>query len=145
MLVGSVVVSSQALAPGEVFQFGGEPQPSERNLAAYFARSPVAFLGTVDSVSAQLLAAPDGTPTVFTRITFRPVEFIKGSAPTGSGTFDVWRWGGSYRETPNGREPVRPVAVAQRLQPDTRYFVAVTTIPGYPSLDGRFVLNGDDT
>src|SRR5206468_980827 len=53
--------------------------------------------------------------------------------------------GGSYVETSTGRQPLRPAHIAQLLEPGSLYFVAVTTIEGYPSLSGRHVLNGNDT
>ena len=141
-----VTGQTQERLPGEIIQYTGDKEPSNPDLRVFFATTKLAFLGTIDRIAPVVLAAPDGQETLFTRMTFKPTEFIKGLPPaTFAGTFDVWRWGGSYVETPNGLRPVRPVAVAERLQRDAVYFVAVTTINGYPSLDGRYVLCGDDT
>ena len=132
--------------PGEIVQNVGDPQGSIQNLAVFFAHTKLAFLGAVDNVAPILLPEPDGRDAVFTRMTFKPTEFLKGSPPVGFvGTLDVWTLGGSYVETSTGRRPFRPARITQGLQPGAVYFVAVATIDGYPSLDGRYVMRGDDS
>ena len=133
--------------PEETVVLTGDPQPSAQDLATFFSSTKVAFLGIAESVVPVVLMNPRGNETVFSRLNFRPTEFIKGSAGenSGAGTFDVLRWGGSYVRTAAGVEPVRVAVIAQRIQIGDVYFVAAASVDGYPSLDGRYVLNGDDT
>jgi hypothetical protein len=80
---------------------------------------------------------------VFTRLRFRPTEFVLGAlSVTGTGLIDVWHLGGTYFQTPTGRQPVRVAQLARRLQRGGQYFVAVSTLEGYPSLAGRYILTG---
>ena len=137
-------VSAQEPIPGEIVQTTGDPIGSAQDLAVFFARTKLAFIGTFESASPVVIA--DRHHSVFTRMIFKPTEFIKGSPPAmPSGTLEVWRLGGSYVETPTGRQPVRPAGFVRLLQPGGVYFVASNSFDDRPGLEGRYILRGDDS
>lgn len=124
--------TSQTLSRGEVWVNPGAGGGAERNLGIFFANVTLAFVGTLEDVSPQFV--DESKTELYTRMTFRPTEFIKGVLPTGtSDTVDVWTPGGTYIDTPAGRRPRRPADVATDIKIGASYFVPAGRLDSLPS------------
>ena len=116
----------------EVWVNPGSGGANERDLPAFFANLTLAFIGTLEDVSPEFV--DEGKTELYTRLTFRPTEFLKGvSTNTPAGTVDVWAYGGTYLETPGGRIPRHPADVAEHLELGASYFVPAGRLDSLPS------------
>jgi hypothetical protein len=125
--------------PDEIFVSGGMQMPPPTDLSVFLASTELAFVGRAESVDVTFL--PGVTDRVYTRMTFRPVEFIKGTSP--DGVVAVWELGGSYVETAGGRQARSPATVAQRIEIGGLYFVPTGRMSIPPVSGLQLLRNGD--
>jgi hypothetical protein len=138
---------SEARQVPEEITVGTEEQlASNPNLTEFFAQTRLAFLGTFEGFFATFLPG-DRRTEIFTALTFKPVEFLKGRSRPDPSTpaLTVWQYGGTYVVTPSGPKVVRPAPITERLASGSLYFVAVGTLDDHPGLTGKYVLRGRDT
>ena len=113
---------AQTRLRNEVWVNPGAGGAAEEDLTAFVSNLTLAFIGTLEDVSPEFV--DERKTELYTRLTFRPTDFIKGVSPSGeSGTIDVWTYGGTYLETPGGRVPRRPADAAEGLELGASYFV----------------------
>ena len=141
-ITGVGIQAGSVQAPGEVIVEGGTQLPSPTDLSQFFASVDVAFVGIAQSVSVRFLGNDHDHP--YTCMTFRPSEILKGgSALASNGDVEVWTYGGSYIDSPAGRQPLNPAGIASGIRPGGVYFVAATHLE-VPELVGKRVLAADD-
>jgi hypothetical protein len=123
----------------EIVVTGGMQMPPPTDLSVFLASTELVFLGRAESVGVTFL--PGDTDHVYTRITFLPIEFMRGASP--GGVVDVWELGGSYVETAGGRQARSVAAVAKNIEIGGLYFVPTGRI-SIPPVSGLHLLrNGD--
>ena len=111
-------------------------------VAALLDDTTVAFVGTLERMSAEFVAPGD----LRTRAVYRPQEVLHGALPTTpEGTIDVWVREGTYRESGGVREAfggVYPLGISSRQQ----HFVVVDRFTkAGSSFDGQLWLKYPDT
>jgi hypothetical protein len=105
---------------------GVEITPST-DVATFAATTTLLFLGTLVEIAPEFV----DFETLATRLTFAPTEFIKPASGLTTGEHvQLWSYGGTYLDTPQGRVPYRPSEIAEFLQVGKTYFVPATRRAG---------------
>lgn len=116
--------SAQSLLPDEVLVESTYSIGMENELPLYLSVQTMVFVGQLQARSGEFVGDHD-SKSLATRMTFRPMDVLKGTLPIGQ-PIDVWTSGGTYLQTGAVKTPRRLSEIADTMTVGSTYLVAAS-------------------